>query len=780
MASSSLLSTAPNLHRRRLARAYFFPWVQPLGTFFLAYYSVYIGITPWLAWGWFAGTVVCSVIEDLAVPQSRLMRLYYMLTKSVLPQKSPDELMQETVVYTSYSPPPLVAYKSHIWKASLVVIILTWIYTLTQSFIETSISPIPQTILTMLLLIFTILPYGRMIIAPMGYATRSGKLAVWTCLAVVGVLFAPLSLHHLTDNLVIIFLSAGIIALIYTSIYVSQRLWAGEHILNGVIRDVGMDFLSWTDTEPKLGSVPALIGKRLQHDRVFILLPTPDHKELTISSEYGDYQSVINQKIPVETSLTGRAFREKAPVVWNEIKECPYYHSICLDDDTRAEIAVPIIHRQVVYGILDVQSKQKGVYGPGDVSSLQTITHILGAAIASEQQERLFNQTVQLWEELVAATNTTYVSEEDVFELFASFLQDTFKADLVIYFPLSLTGCAVSPPYTRGKFFHPEYLKPPLNDANSFLIQQIARWQPYYEEEITDISLVAQPAHATIPRFVIREKIKSSCFIPVGMQQERLGALFLNFRNPQPFNTLFKFIILSLTQSLAKVTAQIRYRDILFKSFGRPELGLHQIIGRRGLKEGVLPRANSLRRRCGTDCCSSLNECVLSEVFHDMEDFLQELHLAESSIPPDFWHEGLEEQLHNYSSVRPKQRSGRRPYLHWHVEAKIERESPWVKLALYRVVTEAVNNAILHGDASEITVTIHRHPHHIEVNITNNGLPLPDDAYKHKSNHGIFMLLEELQHRLGATTSIKRVLAESGTAVTISVPALPTSSIDYR
>jgi len=98
--------------------------------------------------------------------------------------------------------------------------------------------------------------------------------------------------------------------------------------------------------------------------------------------------------------LTWRAVQRKKPIVWNDIRQCPYY--LCLfenkeNDDTRAEIAVPMIHHGEVYGILDVQSRQPGLYGPGDVAILETIAQILGSAIASYKEEQKLIQAGELW-----------------------------------------------------------------------------------------------------------------------------------------------------------------------------------------------------------------------------------------------------------------------------------------------------------------------------------------------------------------------------------------------
>ena len=108
-----------------------------------------------------------------------------------------------------------------------------------------------------------------------------------------------------------------------------------------------------------------------------------------------------------------------------------------------------------------------------------------------------------------------------------------------------------------------------------------------------------------------------------------------------------------------------------------------------------------------------------------------------------------------------------------HIDPQIEDENAWVKLALYRVITEAASNAMTYADPKSIIVSISRQQYTIELHIENDGRPFPKNAYNHRSRHGIFTLLQQLHDNLGAQTSIGQKSDGQGTVVHISLPAIP-------
>lgn len=776
----SYIPSATRLSFRRLARAFSYPGGQLGLAFCLTVYSILIEV-PWFApLTWFLGISLISIVQDLAEPHSRLMAFVHWLGRS-LPvarfNRASRDLSGEYRVFSVYPLPPLFKYRRFCRLIlPLFTLIVTWAYAIALNRIPfDQVSHEEKWIVTHLLLVSGVISFAVTCVTRLDGITWRRNYLFWLTIPFLGCLTYLFSFWPTTyDAVGWIKLGSGMLfyLTLYGTVFVFQRLSSGERVINEVIRDMSLHFLGYEDME-RLREVPYLIGQKLRHERVYILMPDEQRENLKVTALYGDFAAADGAMVPITQSLTGLSFSKQKVIVWNDVRACPYYHGLH-GDDTRAEIAVPVSYRGDVYAILDVQSTTVGVYGPGDVHALETIAQILGTAIGASRRDALFSQAVQLWEQMIITTNAAFSSEAEVFELFADFAQKYLQADVVTYFPLSITGCPIHKPMVYGQLRYPELISPPRNDPKSWLVRLISRWEPFYEEKASNIT---PEISSNAVGFITREKVVSTCFMPVGTRQERLAGLFLNFRQPKQFDLLFRFTILGLAQSLAKAVAQIRYRDLVFQGIGRPELGLHNIIGRHGLKAGVVSQAAAIRQQCQKNCCALDDAaCGLHNLLQQTDAFLDELKLVESARPPLVWRESLKHKLEEYVINLPQRADGRRPVVNLDVEPAIERESPWLKLALYRIVTEAIANAIFHGAAATLRVQLQRTVRTVEVGIQNNGVPLPEEAPKRRSNYGIYALLEECERAMGAATNIARSENERGTMVTLIIPALPYTS----
>jgi glucose-6-phosphate-specific signal transduction histidine kinase len=138
-----------------------------------------------------------------------------------------------------------------------------------------------------------------------------------------------------------------------------------------------------------------------------------------------------------------------------------------------------------------------------------------------------------------------------------------------------------------------------------------------------------------------------------------------------------------------------------------------------------------------------------------------------------FWEETLKDELEKFASTLPAAKSTRRPVTQIRIDVRVERESSWVKLALYRLITESMNNAVFHGEATSIKVQARRDDYDIIVRVMNDGVPLPGDSDVRQSRRGIFSLLAEFEKTFKARTSIEPGPGNEGTIVEVVLPAIP-------
>lgn len=597
--------------------------------------------------------------------------------------------------------------------------------------------------------------------------------AFWSLIALLfGVVTLVSFLNIITDPLLLGGISGMTIA-IAVIVFIMQRLYVEDHVQSNVIRILSNNILGVPNTNRQWNEIVQLVGDRLRYKRVYILEPSMEEGKLKIVGQYGDGPEFVGKDIPIAVGVTGRSFRTGEILAWNDVRKCKYYFNF-LDksiDDTRAEIAIPIQHLGIPYGVLDIQDTETNVFSRQDIRSLEVIARILGAALSAQKGDLLVDDAYSLWEEL---SKESY-NEEDIFREFAKFAMRKLGADVVGYYPLSPAGYPISAPFIEGELNYPDRMKSPISRSDSLLFRLIREWRPQFIETAREDKVFSGYDDTRPLHFSVREDVESVCFLPIGTPKERLGAMFLNFRQARKFDGLFKFMVLNFSQTFAMMAIRNRYQTILIEGYGRPELGIHNLFGRYGLKTGVVDEgAKIFESSCRQIEQRDFAACGMLGLLNRVDGFLDAANIVEASIPPLFGRQSLISEVEEYASALPPSRQrGPKPSTKFDIDPQIEKEGSWAKLAMYRVITESMNNAVFHGATTEIVVKAQRRPRSIWVRIVNDGNPLEDAAKIRKSRRGIFSLLKELEERFRAETKIDRGYDGTGTVVEVSIPVIP-------
>lgn len=767
---------APRLYRRRLVRDFFFPLVQLVSVVIIAAAAYLAGLHWTLAAGWLLVNLMLVLALDLASPQSltvrvvvnlgELFRVYHVDRQAYADQR---------IVYSLYPPTPLSPYFPYVrvWSP-FISLAFIWALAWLLGW-QSGSDDFAMRFVALLLLLYGLIPFRLMIVGVMKHRSRHLKRASlylsigFAFLGGVAIFWQLIDGVGLLTPIVYGTLGMLTVLAVYTAVFIAVRLDVGTETTEQVIRDISMRTLATSDGELALADVAEMIGDNLSFERAFILEPNTGTNALIVTGTYGDKEP-DGHIVPIENSITGMALLTGESIVWNDVSACHYCHHIQGRKSIGAEMAIPIKHQGTVFGVLDVQSKRKNVFTPSDHRSLQTIANLIGVMLALQQRERFFNELLTLWQEL--ADITTLTTEESIVRTFTVFVHEKLFADLVIYYPLTLAGLPIKNPQIVGNMSTDgTALHSAANDLNCYLLHLIENWEPRFFDKLPD--LLPQGNSDVYVDFLRQEEIGSGCFVPVGSPQERLGALLICFRHPTVFDAQRQFTILSLAQSLAKEVAQIRYFDIFHRGPGRPDLGLHSLIGRRGVKgkirghivNGTLEEQSPLQLR------NTIAE--LSMALQDVNTFIDDALALESAIPPVFQRDNLELKLREHGTTLTQRSGHRRPDIRYHVDDTVERENHWIKLVLYRVATEAMNNAVFHGEAEQIKVCIARGDSHIDLKVINAGKPLPEDAAEKWSRSGIYALVKQCREELGAEGLIASLPDQSGACVTLVIPMLP-------
>jgi signal transduction histidine kinase len=120
--------------------------------------------------------------------------------------------------------------------------------------------------------------------------------------------------------------------------------------------------------------------------------------------------------LPAGKGLVGRAVGQRATVRVDDVSQEPDYYAVEFLPDTRSEVVVPIVSRDRVLGVLDVQAKTVAAFDQRTVQQLELLAPLIGMALENARVvDRLEDQNQQL--ALSAAVSRIAVGATDVEDL---------------------------------------------------------------------------------------------------------------------------------------------------------------------------------------------------------------------------------------------------------------------------------------------------------------------------------------------------------------------------
>ena len=182
------------------------------------------------------------------------------------------------------------------------------------------------------------------------------------------------------DNLRILQILADqlAIAVINSELFAETQEHLAQHRL---LHHITTTAASGTTLDEALQSAVNGLQVTLGGDRVSILMFDREKKWLEVRAVVGYTQEVQKMKIPIGSGITGWAALHRRPLRVNNVTQDARY--IEGSSNTRSEMAIPLLYRSELLGVLNVESEQFGAYAENDEELLGTLGGSLAAIIAN-------------------------------------------------------------------------------------------------------------------------------------------------------------------------------------------------------------------------------------------------------------------------------------------------------------------------------------------------------------------------------------------------------------
>jgi two-component system, cell cycle response regulator len=288
-----------------------------------------------------------------------------------------------------------------------------------------------------------------------------------------------------------------------------------------VLYDAGQALLSTFDLDEVLQRILSIARDYFHLQNVAILLLDRDTQQLSVRSQIGWDEGSDQLCLDLGTGLTGMAALKKQPIYAPDVRKNPNY--FCSTKATRSELAIPLMVRDEVVGVLDCQSDQAAYF---DNDTIELLTLFSTQASMALQNARLYSLEQQRARQLeaindIAQQSTAVLDLEQLASRVCCLIQHAFQVSHVSLL-LREEGDLV----LRA---HHGTLTPQITDGGRFSTSR----EPWSQILVTGSTLIEKEFTGSECRY-LAESASRMC-IPLVSFGQTLGVLVLDSNKPNAF-----------------------------------------------------------------------------------------------------------------------------------------------------------------------------------------------------------------------------------------------------
>src|SRR5580658_6694950 len=201
-----------------------------------------------------------------------------------------------------------------------------------------------------------------------------------------------------------------------------------------VLYDAGQAVLSTFDLDEVLQRILGIAHDYFHLRNVAIVLLDQQSQQLCVRSQIGWDEGQDKIRFPLSRGISGAAALKKQPVYAPDVSLDPRY--LCTAKSTRSELAIPLMVRDEVVGVLDCQSDRVNHFDPETIDLLTLFSTQASIAL---QNARLYSLEEQRARQLqainaIAQQTTAVLDLEELLGRVCQLIQDAFRVSHVSLF----------------------------------------------------------------------------------------------------------------------------------------------------------------------------------------------------------------------------------------------------------------------------------------------------------------------------------------------------------
>lgn len=173
-----------------------------------------------------------------------------------------------------------------------------------------------------------------------------------------------------------------------------------------LLNEISQELTSILNVDELLRRVGELLTKVIDYQMFSILLVDPTETKLVHRFSIRFNESIhLKHDVPIGAGLVGYAALHKTPVLVPDVTQDPRY--LKLNPETRSELAVPLIYKGKVLGVMDLEHTKRRFFNEDHMRTVSTLAAQLAIAIENAtlyeqvtRQEQRLERDLQLAREL--------------------------------------------------------------------------------------------------------------------------------------------------------------------------------------------------------------------------------------------------------------------------------------------------------------------------------------------------------------------------------------------
>ena len=194
-----------------------------------------------------------------------------------------------------------------------------------------------------------------------------------------------------------------------------------------VLYDAGQAVLSTFDLDEVLQRILAIARDYFRLPKAAILLLDEEKQHLYVRSQLGWDEGKDTIRLALSEGITGAAAAKKHPIYAPDVSRDPRY--VCSAQSTRSELAIPLMVRDEVVGVLDCQSEKLDHFDAEKVELLTLFSTHASIALENARLYSLERQRARQLEaiNIIAQQSTAVMDLEELLIRVCSVIQQAFQ-----------------------------------------------------------------------------------------------------------------------------------------------------------------------------------------------------------------------------------------------------------------------------------------------------------------------------------------------------------------